>query len=141
MLSGQSIEGVEPFLDDARRARVRQVLLMTFMPIGSPHVDVRYNLGSSRAAIEFLIERLRGQGSRFPGGIKVHDYSVYDFFIILDEADRFTLTRNHGNPPWVMGGLFDERLRLPDSSLLPAAHALDRIWATRQSTDAIVPLV
>lgn len=141
MLSGRSVNAIESFLDDAQKANVRQVLLMTYMPIGSSCVDACYGLCSSQAVIESIIHRLRGQGTRFPGGLKVHDYSKYDFFVILDNSDRFTLTRNHGELPWVMGGLFDDQLRLPDSSELPAARALERIWEIRRSSEAIVPII
>ncbi len=139
MLSSPSLEQVNDFLADAHKTGMQQVLLLTYMELGQPNVDEFYRFSHSLDRLAALAEITRDNAAAFPGGVKIHDYSVPDFYVILEEDLRFVLPRE-GFAPFLMGRLYDATLSLPEGNAIPAQDALRWVWARRLKTDAIVPI-
>ncbi len=146
MLTKQSELAVERFLSDASAAGVSQVLILRYIPTGVNQLDAVLDPGDNFSGslrgrgLSALSRRLSSLASGFPNGVKIHDFSYSDFFCVLNEEDHLVLPR-HRAPPFVMGNLFDDTLFFPGrDGALPAAEALDLVWAQRYKTEAIVPV-
>lgn len=140
MMSQRSIDGIPQFLFDALNLGIRQVLLLTYVPTNDATCNKTYEKNFSADFFETLSEKLRRISKEFKGGVKVHNYSVLNFFVLLDEKDQFCLPRPRGEPDFILGHLFDETLTLPDGRNKPVCDVISHLWKTRLSTDAIIAI-
>lgn len=142
MLSSKSLSSAQCFLQDAASAGVRQVLFLTYMPTGTEVVDGSYSLSSRNGGFDpvSFCDEIVAVSRSFRGGVKVHDYSHQDFFLVVNERDDFILPRYNGLPDFVMGSVFTDALHLPNGSSIPTRRALEAIWRTRLTTPAILPV-
>lgn len=142
MISGPSLGGVHSFLREAASSGIRQVLFQTYIPTRVKDIDIIYDFSSRNereSAISYIIDESARVVGRFSGGIKIHDYSEPDFYIVLDEEGYLTMPRP-GSNPLRMGGLYDDKLQHPDEGLVPAELALERVWCKREKVPAIIPV-
>nr|WP_043621528.1 hypothetical protein [Nonomuraea candida] len=140
MLSAESVAEVGPFMDDVAGHGFNDVLFQTYIHNRRTHVDRTFALDDPRTAIARLREALSGYAGRLPGGMKVHDYSRRDWFIVLDDAGRFTLPSSTLEADFVMGRVTDDVLQVGPGARDSAGAALEAIWARRYGTDAIIDL-
>lgn len=139
MLSKVSLDGVEPFLADMVANRINDVQFQTYIHNRRPGVDRRFALTDIPKAIAVLRDKVSGYVEHLPGGMNIHDYSQRDWFIVLDDAGRFTLPSGTGSHDHIMGRVVDDIL-LVDGERMSAQSALDMIWQRRYETSAIIDL-
>ncbi len=140
MLTDASCDTVRPFLADALRSGISNVLLMTYMPIGVAALDRHFTIDGFKRRLSDIHAQIADISSFFAGGVKLHDYSWSGFYVVLNDHDRLTLPTGDGGPPHTLGRLFDDVLVLSDGRRVPARNALDTIWEVRSKTAAIQPL-
>jgi len=137
MLTSESLESLGDFLVDAGLCGIDRVLLLTYIPTGRKDTDERHTLARKPVNAGTLSEVVVRSG--FQGGVKLHDYNNWGFFVVLNERGEFTLPRN-GKADYVMGKIQSPTLRTPESGLMNAGEALEHIWAKRYVSKAIIPI-
>jgi MoaA/NifB/PqqE/SkfB family radical SAM enzyme len=140
MLTDQSIVEAKVFLAEAHAAGIGDVMFQTYIYTGSRRVDQRFALSNNDDAIAMLDLVCGSSGVKFDKGIKVQNYALKDWFIVLDEKDQFTLPASDGMKDFVMGHLDDEVLRLPNGDERPSPEALEAVWNLRLRSPAIVEI-
>lgn len=140
MLTPLSEADVAATLGDWHDAGANDVMFQTYIENGRRRIDARYRLPDANSVVSSLRRHVPLAGLHFPGGVKVQNYAVSDWYVVMTEDGVMTLPQAGGAPDWLLGRLHDTLLTLPDDSRLPAAEALDRVWRTRFATDAIVVL-
>lgn len=140
MLTPDSTPAIPEFLDRAATAQLHDVVFQTYIRTGRAYADHRFGLPDHRSASALAQELSAPFGDRFPGGLRVHDYALDGWFVVLDEVGRFTLPTSGGGADFVMGHHDDKFLRLPDGSAPPAPEALADVWRARADTAAIIDL-
>jgi MoaA/NifB/PqqE/SkfB family radical SAM enzyme len=140
MLTPASLLQLGAFLDDCLVARISRVLILTYIRNAAPEINAKYTLEDTAASIEEARQQAIRFAGRFPGGVKVHDYSQKDFFIVLDDRDRLTLPTSDGTPDFILGHVDAETLSLPTGERLPSCEALEEVWNVRLNTSAIVSI-
>ncbi|MEV0352086.1 radical SAM protein [Nonomuraea sp. NPDC050680] len=140
MLSAESVDDVRVFVEDVARCGFNDVLFQTYIHNRRTRVDRRFALSGPQQAIARLRDSLAGYADRLPGGMKVHDYSQRDWFVVLDEAGRLTLPSSTAEPDFIMGRVTDDVLQVEPEVPVSARSALETIWKRRFDTDAIIDL-
>ncbi|MDF5755671.1 radical SAM protein [Spongiactinospora sp. TRM90649] len=140
MLSAESLVDVGDFLDDVAVHGFNDVLFQTYIYNRRAHVDSRFGLRDTPQALAELRDTLSGRADRLPGGMKVHDYSRRDWFIVLDDSGRLTLPSSTVDQDFVMGRVTDETLQIAPEVRVSARTALETIWKRRHDTEAIIDL-
>ncbi|MEV5560694.1 radical SAM protein [Nonomuraea wenchangensis] len=141
MLSAESVRHVPAFIADMAASGFNDVLFQTYIYNRRRHVDRRFALKDTRQAIAELRDSLSVHADRLPGGMKVHDYSQRDWFIVLDDSGRLILPTSAMEQDFVMGRVTDDTLRVTPDMCIKAPAALETIWERRYATEAIVDLV
>lgn len=140
VLSRRSISEFSMFLEEAAQFGIDRVLVLWYMPAGTL-IDHAYELKDNTSPLSLMNDKIHALSSRYPGGVKIHDYRQNDFFVILDDRDHFILTRRRGKPPFDMGPIGGFSLSLPHySQSIKSEEALEEIWSLRFRTDAIIPI-
>lgn len=140
MLSSTSVDDVCSFIDDMAENGFNDILFQTYIYNRRTHVDRRFALHDTQQTIEKLKGALSGHADRLPGGLKVHDYSQRDWFIVLDDSGRLTLPSSTGEQDFIMGRVTDDVLQVGPGVRASARSALETIWKRRHETDAIIDL-
>lgn len=140
MLTEQSLGEARVFLEEAHAAGIGDVMFQTYIYTGSRRVDRRFALPDNTDAIARLEHICASSGVEFDKGVKVQNYALKDWFIVLNEKDQFTLPASDGTKDFVMGHLDDGTLRLPDGAERQSAEALEEIWNMRLASPAIVEI-
>ncbi len=139
MLTPASLPAVPQFLDDCRRARIDNVMFQTYIFNRRPKVDRanEFRLEADRLAL--LAAAATRFAGAFAGGIKVHDYAVSDWFMVLTPEGVLTLPSSSAAPDFVMGPIAGDSLDTPDGRM-PAAQALAHLWRRRAATPSVIVL-
>jgi hypothetical protein len=116
------------------------ILFQTYIYNRRTHVDRRFSLHDTQQTIAKLKDALPGYTDRLPGGLKVHDYSQRDWFIVLDDSGRLTLPSSTVEQDFIMGRVTDDMLQVEPEVRVSAKSALETIWKRRHVTDAIIDL-
>jgi MoaA/NifB/PqqE/SkfB family radical SAM enzyme len=140
MLTPLSVAGIDEALGDWVNAGANDVLFQTYIENNRPVADQRFRISDPTIVITQLRDRTTAARRNFRGGVKVQNYALSDWYAVLTELGALTLPRGGGDPDWVMGDFRDEHLVLPGGITLPAAAAMDQVWRTRLTTEAIVVL-
>lgn len=140
MLSAESGGEARVFLDDMAAAGFNDVMFQTYIHNRRAHVDRRFALRDTGQSITDLERELAARSDRLPGGVKVHDYSKRDWFMVLDDSGRLTLPSSSAETDFVMGRLTDETVLVGPGMSMPTRAALEAIWRRRYETEAIVDL-
>ncbi|MEU6790318.1 radical SAM protein [Nonomuraea wenchangensis] len=140
MVSAESVRHVPAFVADMAANGFNDVLFQTYIYNRRKHVDRRFALRDTRQAIAELREAVSVHADRLPGGMKIHDYSQRDWFIVLDDSGRLILPTSAVEQDFVMGRVTDETLRVAPDVRMTAPAALETLWKRRYATEAIVDL-
>jgi MoaA/NifB/PqqE/SkfB family radical SAM enzyme len=140
MLTPDSTPVIPEFLVRATAAGIHDVVFQTYIHTGRVGPDQRFALPDHRSAADRVGELSKPFGGRFPGGLRLHDYALDGWFVVLDEVGRFTLPTSGGGADFTMGRCGDHSLRLPDGRTPTASDALAEVWRARAGTPAIVDL-
>ncbi|MFI6454087.1 radical SAM protein [Streptosporangium amethystogenes] len=140
MLSAESLGEIPEFLDDMVTGGFNDVMFQTYIHNRRAHVDHRFALRDTGGVIADLGRELAAHSDRLPGGMKIHDYSKRDWFIVLDESGRLMLPSSSTDDDFVMGRVTDETVLVEPGTGMPTRSALETIWRRRYETEAIVDL-
>ena len=138
MVTPLSIEVIPLFVGDCDRVGVDNIMFQTYILNGRVAVDSKLKLIDTRPSIQRVRELVSPFTGHFKGGIKIHDYTKKNWFMVLTPGALLTLPSSDGTPDFAMGSIFDQYLALPDGTNKPAPKALEEIWSMRYETDAIV---
>jgi MoaA/NifB/PqqE/SkfB family radical SAM enzyme len=138
MVTSKSQVYIPEFLNDCVRASIDNIMFQTYILNGRSTVDSRMKLLDPERSIENVRELSVPFSGKFLGGIKVHDYTRKDWFMVLTPDGMLTLPSSDGTPDFCMGSIFDNYLMLPNCVRVDPAEALERIWSIRNETDAII---
>ena len=140
MLSRLSLGTLKKCLSDCLEAGIRHVLLLTYVPTGKTDVDRIHQMDLSVDTLEWIKSEVCSLVHKFESGIKIHNYAIADFTVILDEQYRLWLTSYRGGSDYFMGDLFDEFIGMPHGHKDKIATVMEGIWRKRLSSEAIVTL-
>jgi MoaA/NifB/PqqE/SkfB family radical SAM enzyme len=138
MVTPFSVNQIPAFLVDCQRAGIDNVMFQTYILNGREKVDRVHYLSNPGEVIHKIAELVRPYSGNFIGGLKIHDYTKKNWFMVLTPTSRLILPSSDGTPDHSMGSVFDDTLCLPDGTRLRATDALEAIWSARFETDAIV---
>lgn len=138
VLTAKSISCLPEFLMECSKAGVKHVLILLFIPTGNIKIDSKFSVSWESVKNEIIISSKK-YVNLFNKGIKIHNYSISDFFLVLEHDDTIVLPRTRLNS-WRLGNLFDTKFKLPDGSLVDSEEAVEKVWHERSITNAIIPI-
>ncbi len=140
MLSRLSLCNLKESLVDIHAAGARQVLLLTYIPTGRSNIDRVHQINLSNQVLDWIKSEVYSLTHEFDGGVKLHDYAKADFTIVLDELCRLWLAGCRRESDYLLGGLFDKSIRMPNGSRSTITSVIEHIWEKRLDSEAIVAL-
>lgn len=138
MLTHDSLKELPDFLREAQRIGVKQILILSYIKTGLCSIDNEYEF-KAKINFESILNKLsQALLESFPGGVKIHNFAEQRFYIVLDEKGNLTMPGANRDDSFILGNLYDNFLRMPNSQLTPSLNAIHAIFNKRLNTKAII---
>ncbi len=137
MLTDNSIGVVEELFESLRGSDIDNVLLLSYMKQGRFEVDKKYALSENSSSA--LMSILNRWVDEYPNGIKLHNYNIPGFYLLLTDKEVVKLPSNDGTYGFEIGNLYAEFVTMPNiKGAVSMKDAFEAAWETRLNTNAIV---
>lgn len=133
-----SYECLNVFFDTMRNIGVNNILLLTFIQTNNNSVNDRFK--SSDDLIPKTIKVANNWKNKFPGGIKIHNFSLPQFYIIVSDNEDVIIPMGSRLSHFVACNIFDDIGRFTNLELIKTKDIFTKIWNSRLLTDAIISL-
>ncbi|GHT84897.1 hypothetical protein FACS1894137_08500 [Spirochaetia bacterium] len=140
IVSSKSINDISKFLNEAQKYEFKQILMIPYINNDNAKANANMQLKDIDNCISIISEQSAKYADSFEGGIKIHIYNDNDFSLFLNSNDCFFLPRNTVKRPFVLGGLFDDKLVLPTGKTMCTADVVEYFFQLRLSTENIITI-